>query len=547
MAGIETVEKGKDYKDMGKRSVWLFFGVFLGRFLGIIFTIIIARLFPLEEVGIYYLAFSVISLFTVFTGFEFVSTLQTYGAYYNGSGKTDHLRKLVKLSFILGAITSIITFAFFIFFSKDISLYFGNTQVSSPLKILAIYFILNSFFGLAIAFVTVFRLMKEVSITQISQLVSKILLIPVVLYFFGANAASLSLIFIISFSIGVIISLYYFFILYKSIEKPRIEKITYSQLIMELLPFTSAIIITNIISTVFSSSDRILLGYFMEPISSASLIAVYSISLGFGTFLQIFSSAIGGIFIPIIASIHGRDEKDFSKINNLTNSSTKWSFLATGPLFLFFMIYPSEILGTLYGPDYSSGGSTLFLIILGFLFFTLGYSQKNAFSALKRADLGFKITIVGVISNIGLNLMLIPRLGIEGAAFSFMFFYFVTSILAAYYSKKFFGFNFSSWLLPFFGFFLFLFVTLSFVRVSLFSVINSFIASPFSSFGLSHFSVFFVLGLLFLFMTSIYVVGAVYLRLLDRNDIKLLSSFLRKLKVPSYFINIVNKLPYSES
>ena len=223
----ESIEK--DYKELGKGSFWLFIGLFFGRFLGIVFTILMTRLFNVDEVGMFYLAFSVINFFTIFTGFELTGTLQTYSAYYYGKQKWDHLRKLIKAIFLVGLATSRVLFIAFLLFSNQISAYFNNMDLPDLIKVFALYFIINSVFTLEQAFTVSFRLTKEASLAQLVQTVSKIVLIPVAIYFFGATSMSLTVLFIISFALGLIPATYHFLKVYTALPAPKKDESTYKE------------------------------------------------------------------------------------------------------------------------------------------------------------------------------------------------------------------------------------------------------------------------------------------------------------------------------
>ncbi len=116
----------KDYKDLGRGSAWLFTALFLSRFLGLLFTIIIARLYSSSEVGLYYLAFSTVGLFTIFTDFGIASTLQTYASYYYGKNDYERLRKLTHIIFAIGIVSSLILVALFFTFATPIAVFLKN-------------------------------------------------------------------------------------------------------------------------------------------------------------------------------------------------------------------------------------------------------------------------------------------------------------------------------------------------------------------------------------------------------------------------------------
>ncbi len=539
-------DKEKDVKDLGRGSFWLFVGIMAGRVLGIVFAMIMTRLFPQEEIGLYSIALSTISLFTIFTDFGISGIIQTYVGNYYGKEDYERIKKLMHLVFALGVGSSLVIVGGFWLFPGELASFSSNkTELVPILGIFSIYLVLNALFTIGQYFVLSFRQAKQTSLSQTIQLISRIALIPVALAVWGASAASLTVLFVVSFGLGTVFVLYYAWRIYSGFPT-TMDTVRYKELAGEVLPFGLAMMGGSVVATIFSNIDRILLDSLLEGGNSASLIAIYAICLSFGTLLQVFSSAIGGIFIPIIANIHGKNENDFSKISELTNTSTKWSLLATGSLFVFILLFPSEILGVLYGNDYAQGGTTLFLIVLGFFFFTIGYSWKNAFIALKRAGLNFGITVSGLVISLAINLFGIPIYGIEAAGAAFMSFYLSTFALAYYYGNKKFGFGFLGWFGRSILLLIALFIVFFFLKGMLVSLVHSLFVPLEELANREKFALLFELGIIFSIISAIYALGIIYLRLLNKNEIVLIGSFLRKARIPGGIVVRIEKLPHAD-
>ena len=99
----------------------------------------------------------------------------------------------------------------------------------------------------------------------------------------------------------------------------------------------------------------------------------------------------------------------------LYQDATRWLMLASWPLYLIFAIFPAVVLG-IFGSRYTPGAAALAVLSLAMLV-NLGTGNvtvvllmggKSSWSAIN--------TGAALIVNIGLNLLLIPHLGILGAA-----------------------------------------------------------------------------------------------------------------------------------
>jgi O-antigen/teichoic acid export membrane protein len=116
---------------------------------------------------------------------------------------------------------------------------------------------------------------------------------------------------------------------------------------------------------------------------------------------------------PQLSALLARGQQD--RAARLFQRSTQWLMLASWPLYLIFIIFPTTVLG-IFGPRYTVGASALVVLSLAMLI-NLGTGNvtvvllmggRSTWSAL---NAGAALTV-----NIGLNLVLVPRMGILGAA-----------------------------------------------------------------------------------------------------------------------------------
>jgi O-antigen/teichoic acid export membrane protein len=99
----------------------------------------------------------------------------------------------------------------------------------------------------------------------------------------------------------------------------------------------------------------------------------------------------------------------------LYQTSTRWLMLAAWPMYLVFAVFPSVVLG-IFGSRYAGGASALAVLSLAMLV-NLGTGNVTVVLLMGgKSSWGAINTGAALIVNIGLNLMLIPRLGIFGAA-----------------------------------------------------------------------------------------------------------------------------------
>jgi O-antigen/teichoic acid export membrane protein len=174
-------------------------------------------------------------------------------------------------------------------------------------------------------------------------------------------------------------------------------------------------------------------GFLLSFASIASLGLKYLDSIMIGSYMALGFVGIYSIaaFIPTIieAPLNALDRIAYTKISNalaknnhaevkeIYFKSSKYLFLLGGFLFLAVNINISDLLSFL-PPDYSSGVNVVLIISIGALINMAGGSNTSIIYSSKYYRIGGVLLILLAAIAFGLNVLLIPRLGIEGAAWA---------------------------------------------------------------------------------------------------------------------------------
>lgn len=109
---------------------------------------------------------------------------------------------------------------------------------------------------------------------------------------------------------------------------------------------------------------------------------------------------------------------------------------ASGLAFSLVITFTGEWLtGLMFGPAYEGAGAVLKVYVWSTVFvFLMIASQAQLLSQAKTTHIVVVRTLVGAATNIGLNLLLIPRMGITGAAWATVISYAVAVFF--FYDRK---------------------------------------------------------------------------------------------------------------
>ena len=104
------------------------------------------------------------------------------------------------------------------------------------------------------------------------------------------------------------------------------------------------------------------------------------------------------------------------EMGRLQRTTTRWMLFFTGPLAAGLLLYPEEAIAFLFGREYSGAASSLRILVLASLIPVLTGPTGLLLDALGKTQWTLANVALRLAMNFGLNLVLIPRFGILGAA-----------------------------------------------------------------------------------------------------------------------------------
>ena len=156
--------------------------------------------------------------------------------------------------------------------------------------------------------------------------------------------------------------------------------------------------------------DRLMLGYFRASDGRGYL---QRRSVLRRTDALYFINAILPIFSPIVADLHNKDR--YPEIERLYKTVTRWILIATLPLFLLFLFFPTHIMG-IFGAEYEVGSVALTILSVAFLIGAGTGPCGQILHMTGKQNIDVFNNVALIIVNVLLNLWLIPPYGLLGAA-----------------------------------------------------------------------------------------------------------------------------------
>ena len=399
--------KDKDFSELLKGSGISFFLRFGGLAIGYILTLIIAHLFGADGLGEYILAITILRLFTLLAKVGLDVTSIRFIASFASQNKWRSIFSFRKQVLLILSVSSIIS---------SLLMYFLAIPIADLIHTNYRYIQLNAFFVLPMAFFMVnyesLRGLKRIAefsfFYRVSQGLFSIISI-IILYQFCNSSEIPVYAYLISVLIVSILSFFSFTYWLKEIsdgeEQAVLEVKSYSNLLKISIPLMFA----QSVQFVMSWTDKLMLG----SMSTLEDVGIYHTAFKLSMFAGVALMSINSIASPKFAEMYAKN--DMKGLRKIIRQSTKMIFWTSVPLVIIFFMFPEFLLG-LFGEEFKVGVNAFILLSCGKLFSSFSGSVGNILQMTGNQNILAKILFFAAILNIVLNLYLIPKYGIDGAA-----------------------------------------------------------------------------------------------------------------------------------
>ncbi|AKB56375.1 Membrane protein involved in the export of O-antigen, teichoic acid lipoteichoic acids [Methanosarcina barkeri MS] len=212
-----------------------------------------------------------------------------------------------------------------------------------------------------------------------------------------------------------------------------IPRFTY---IKEYLHFSLPLTPNSLVRWITESSDRYMVTYFL----GLGSVGVYSAACSIGSLIQLFVSSLQLILLPELSKLF--DENKMDEVRICMSHSLRYFLLFSIPAVFGLSALAKPLLGILTTDDFLSGWVVIPIIAFSGLLAGIFQIFVNTMLLIKQTKTSTYINIVAAVSNVLINLLLIPSIGIVGASLSTLFSYFLMAVLCMHISLKHFKLDF---------------------------------------------------------------------------------------------------------
>lgn len=197
----------------------------------------------------------------------------------------------------------------------------------------------------------------------------------------------------------------------------------------EFWGFTAPRAIATTSQTLLKRSDIVLVAALRSPAEAA----LYTAATRFVTLGQIGVQAIQQALAPQLSAMFAKGQTE--QAQDVYQTATAWSMMVAWPIYITCAVLAPTVL-LFFGSGYAQASTVVILLSLAMLLAVASGAVDTVLLMSGRSGLSLLNMAVALGLNIGLNLVLIPRMGITGAGLSWMISIVVRNVLTVYQVRR---------------------------------------------------------------------------------------------------------------
>jgi O-antigen/teichoic acid export membrane protein len=409
-------------------SFYVFIFSSLSAGLNYLLRFILAANLTIADYGLFYASLSLINLVAVLRYFGLHQSLAYYISKFKAENKLKKLRTSIFTAFSLQIlITSLITLVIFLYSENIVINYFGLQNISQRviiIKLLAGFFFINMFVEMMRVIARGFQKMRFFVLIDFLRMFFWVTFTCLLLWFNYSVFSPIG---------GILISCFLVILIFLKPILKLIPKTTIKpnkKLTKKLISYGIPLMISGFIGTIIASTDTILITIF----KTLEDVGIYQTAQSTSRLLWLFSGSLIPVLFPLVTEIETKKGYVFKRGVELIYKYL-WIILIPFALMLFFL--STEILNLFFGKLYIQGSLVLKIFALGAIFFSITQINGTILNGIGKPTKYTKVAFKGMIINLIGNLILIPLIGIIGAAISTLLTYFIMLIFSFFELRRF--------------------------------------------------------------------------------------------------------------
>jgi O-antigen/teichoic acid export membrane protein len=192
---------------------------------------------------------------------------------------------------------------------------------------------------------------------------------------------------------------------------------------LELLRSGWPLMLSNVAIVIYMKIDQIMIG----QILGNDAVGIYSAAVRISEIWYFLATAVAASVLPAVLDAKKKSEELYKhRMQRLFDLMTWFAVIVSLPIAFF----AKPLVTMLFGAEYGEAGDILAIHVWATVFVFLGVAGGNWFLAENKQLFSLHRTALGAVTNIFLNMLLIPMMGMVGAAWSTLISYALAAMLS---------------------------------------------------------------------------------------------------------------------
>jgi O-antigen/teichoic acid export membrane protein len=394
---------------IAKESTISFVGLGYSQFVRYLFTALLARLVGVQYLGMYSLGNSITNIAGVFSRAGTDVGLMRFISKRDLKKDRESIKNDIRSTLKMGIVFSIIVMIVQILLSG----WLVETvfEESSLLRIILIIYAVSIPFTALTTIATFatqgFQLLKYKIFVEYILNPTVLIVSMIFLYFVFSSELAIILPTLLTGIAGFTIA-NYFLNKIAGVNILNIGNISFNR---EIITYSIPIMFTMILGSLLHWMDIMMLGYF----TNVETVGLYHPAVRTAGLQQSILIAFTGIFAPMFSKYF--TQNNFIGMQHIYKLVTRWILTLVIPVFILIILFSTKIM-LLFGADFIQSSEVLIILSIGTSIFAIFGVSSTALVVSGYQKLNLVNALVVTILNICLNIILIPKYGIMGAAWA---------------------------------------------------------------------------------------------------------------------------------
>jgi O-antigen/teichoic acid export membrane protein/Mrp family chromosome partitioning ATPase len=367
-------------------------------------TMLVARRLGRIDVGVYAQAYALLSLLGTLSLTGLTTGLTRFVAVHLAERDPGAVRGTVRFGLAVSTVSAAtLGAALFLAMPWLVQVVFHEPRLAMPLRLVALTLPATAFTNAALAATQGYRTMKPFAlIGLIFEPIARLVLVTSLLLL-GAGLPGVMIALLASNLAAAVLAA----MALRRVMGPPTAKATYRP--RELLAFSTVSWLAGLASNGLLWADVLLLGM----LGNSGQVGVYNVAARLVQLAAFVMVPINAAFAPRIADLYHRGRMD--SLRHTYGLAASWIIRLSLPAFVVLLVFPRDLLA-FFGRGFAVGAAVTVILAVGKFVDAATGPCGMMLNMSGRPRLNLVNNAVGLVLNVVLNLLLIPRYGIVGSA-----------------------------------------------------------------------------------------------------------------------------------